>query len=59
MIHIFIGTKAQYVKTAPVIKQLDRRSLAKTPLKRRKIPLALLKNLTVFCTLYKKERGHD
>ena len=28
MIHIFIGTKAQYVKTAPVIAELDRRGIA-------------------------------
>lgn len=27
MIHIFIGTKAQYVKTAPVIKELDKRGI--------------------------------
>ncbi|MBN1869149.1 MAG: UDP-N-acetylglucosamine 2-epimerase [Candidatus Omnitrophica bacterium] len=27
MIHIFIGTKAQYVKTAPVIQELDRRRI--------------------------------
>ena len=27
MIHIFIGTKAQYVKTAPVIKELDSRGI--------------------------------
>lgn len=27
MIHVFIGTKAQYVKTAPVLKELERRSI--------------------------------
>ena len=27
MIHVFIGTKAQYVKTAPVLKELDRRGV--------------------------------
>jgi len=27
MIHIFIGTKAQYVKTAPVIRKLDQRGI--------------------------------
>jgi len=27
MIHVFIGTKAQYIKTAPVLKELDRRGL--------------------------------
>lgn len=28
MIHIFIGTKAQYVKTAPVLRQLDEEGIA-------------------------------
>lgn len=27
MIHIFIGTKAQYIKTAPVIKELEKRGI--------------------------------
>lgn len=27
MIHVFIGTKAQYVKTAPVLHELDRRGI--------------------------------
>jgi UDP-N-acetylglucosamine 2-epimerase len=27
MIHVFIGTKAQYVKTAPVLKELERRGV--------------------------------
>lgn len=27
MIHIFIGTKAQYVKTAPVLKELEKRGI--------------------------------
>ena len=27
MIHIFIGTKAQYVKTAPIIKEFDQRGI--------------------------------
>ena len=28
MIHIFIGTKAQFIKTAPVIRELDKRKIA-------------------------------
>ncbi len=27
MIHIFIGTKAQYIKTAPLIRLLDQRNI--------------------------------
>ena len=27
MIHVFIGTKAQYIKTAPLIRELERRSM--------------------------------
>ena len=27
MIHVFIGTKAQYIKTAPVMREMDRRQL--------------------------------
>jgi UDP-N-acetylglucosamine 2-epimerase len=28
MIHIFIGTKAQFIKTAPIIRELDKRGIA-------------------------------
>ncbi|MBI3097779.1 MAG: UDP-N-acetylglucosamine 2-epimerase, partial [Planctomycetes bacterium] len=27
MIHVFIGTKAQYIKTAPVCRELTRRGV--------------------------------
>ncbi len=28
MIHVFVGTKAQLIKTAPVIKELDHRGIS-------------------------------
>ena len=28
MIHVFVGTKAQYIKMAPIMQELDRRRIA-------------------------------